>query len=767
MLFFCDRLKKDRMASLGFTRFRMGGTYYHIDDEMSEEQELEGSLFLVIDRLFAKKTMSKRLAEAVETCQNLQKGPFVIEIEGVDHTINLDFASLKTGKSYPKPHPRLFSFNRNEGKCVECAGLGFQMGAYLQEDPKLANMSLYDLFDFLFEDHFSKQIEKCLLPFLDHMAIDPDDIVKDLDKKQKKWLFSGSSKTITCHGIKLSWMGLNNAVEKSLQRHNPHFKSYFLPYTMRRQCPACQGGRLSSYARSVFVQGDSIDAVSKLSLKDLALWVNKLKLDKKIKPLLDYPINQMKEKLALIKTMGLDYLTLLRGADTLSSGEAQRIYITRQMGSLLTGILYVLEEPSRGLHPHNRDNLIQILKNLTSMGNTLVVIDQSLDFIRAADKVLEFGRSGGPSGGFLIAQGTPKVIEKASKSLTAPFLTGKQSVAHPNATKEAKDSIKIKGLSLNNLKNLSLEIPKGVLCGVSGVSGAGKSSLIMQALLPAVKKQIQTKNQEPLVHHLGASFEGLNEFRQVVCVDQTPLTTSTRGDVCSFLDIKTTLRQFYASLKEAKLRGLTPGHFSTNTRKGMCKACWGMGYKKAQFQFMASKKMVCVSCSGYGLKPLPLKVEYKAKHLGKLLEMTLEDAAMFLPPMPKLLDMQKTLASLKLDYLRLNQDLSTLSLGEVSRLRLARELVKKRRAKTLFLIDEPSAGLHSSDLSPLLEALIQIRKKGHSVILIDHHSGLLQAMDHLIDMGPGSGPDGGAIVAQGVPSYIKKTKASLTGKYLV
>lgn len=754
---------KERMISMGFTRYRAGKEYYHVDDE-SEEFEDE-ALWIVIDRLFAKKSMKKRLAEAIEGTQKIEKGPFVIQVGDKDLSVNLDFASLKTGKSYPKPHPKLFSFNRDEGRCPECLGLGFQMGANLQDDDKILDMTVYEVLEFLWADNFTRKVEKALLPFLDEMEIDPDEVVADLSTKQKQWLFSGKPNfVIEIEEAPMRWVGLNVAVEKSLMRNSPHLKSFLEPFTLRRTCTSCNGGRLSSYARSVFVNGSSIDAVSNMDLKELHAWTETITYDEDKAPLVEKPLEIAREKLSLMQTMGLHYLSLNRGADTISSGEAQRIYITRQMGSLLTGVLYVLEEPSRGLHPYNHEHLIALLKGLIALGNTLIIIDQNKSFIKSADKVLEFGPMGGPDGGRLLFDGPPKTLMEESP-LTGPYLKGTP-IKRATPLKKSAQAIKIKNLSIHNIKELSLEIPKGVLCGISGVSGAGKSSLIMKALFGAAAKSIKTRAPSKSVRYLGGLFSGLDSFKQVVAIDQTPLTTSTRGDISTFLDIKTVLRQFYASLNESKVRGLLSGHFSKNTRSGMCKSCFGMGYKKTHFQFMHDKKVVCENCGGYGLKPLALKVEYKGRHIGRLQEMTLVDAVHFLPPMPKLLHIADVLKTLKLDYLKLNQDLSTLSLGEVSRLRLAKEMVKKRRASTLFLIDEPSAGLHITDLEKLLPALESLTDKKHSVVIIDHHVDVLRYMDHVIDMGPGAGNNGGKVIAQGTPSAIKKSKLSLTGRYL-
>jgi excinuclease ABC subunit A len=453
-----------------------------------------------------------------------------------------------------------------------------------------------------------------------------------------------------------------------------------------------------------------------------------------------------------------------RSAPTLSGGETQRIRLARQLGSGLTGCLYVLDEPTIGLHPHDNERLNAALKQLCALGNTLLLVEHDPLTIAIADKILDFGPGAGKQGGRLIAQGTLPEILVNPHSLTGAYLSGAKTIPIPSVRRQGKMSIHIRGAALHNLKQIDVAIPISVMTCITGVSGSGKSTLMNDLLRGGAEQALETRAESTT--YQDTHFSGLGVFDKLLVLDQNPIGHTQRADICTYTDLLTSLRHLYASLPEAQVRGLSARHFSYNQRKGMCTHCWGLGTRTVQLQFLPSVRVTCETCHGYRLNPLSLTVTYKGKHLGHLLQMTVEEALDFLPPIPKAQRILNTLMDVGLGYLQLGQEIATLSGGEAQRLRLVRELAKRTKGHTLYLFDEPTVGLHADDIVKLLRIFHRLIERGHTVVLIEHNLDVIASADHCIELGPGSGPHGGKLIAQGTPEELASSPLSLTGRYL-
>jgi len=719
----------------GYLRIRLNGVYYELDQEIPFNPKAKNILFVVIDRIVINKNDRKRLHDAVETASKISNGIVVIAKEDQDISFNLKFADPSTGTCYPSITYQTFSFNTEEGMCPECFGLGFRYGCHLRDDPAIGKLSCYELFVYLIKDHFTRESEKWFLTALRLQKIDPSIPIEDLSKQDKDWFFQG-----TKHG----WKGIDHVFALLAKYASGDMRFYISPFLSKAECTSCLGTRLHPLARSVLVKETSITQASQMPLEKLKAFVEEIKQETLHKTKgLEEVFDEMIDRLEWICDLGLSYLSLHRSAPTLSGGEIARLRLAASLSSKMTGALYVLDEPSAGLHPEDHHLLAKALIKLKERGNTLVVVDHNPLTAEIADTIFEFGPQGGYLGGEIIAHGSLEELKNRKESLTGLYRSGKKLPYLPKKRRVCSEYLSIRNQSKHNIKNLDIDIPLHSLIAVTGVSGAGKSTLVHGILEESLKQ---------------------NQIR-CISLDQSPVGGTIRSDISTYVDLLTPLRQFFASLPEAKIRGLTPAHFSFNHRYGMCKRCWGMGTLSIDLQFLPSVKTACPSCKGYKLGPLSLEVKYKGKHLGQLFSLTIQEIKEMLPPISKLIKIIDILSSFGLEYLQLGRETVSLSGGEASRLRLAKELIKPAKEHTFYLFDEPSSGLHDIDIDRLLPIFHKIVDQGHTVLFIEHNLTMIANADYIIDMGPGAGENGGKIVGKGTVQEIMELSTS-TGKFL-
>ncbi|MDJ0651880.1 MAG: excinuclease ABC subunit UvrA [Simkaniaceae bacterium] len=753
---------KEALTHQGFIRLRLNGEYYELDDEIPYNPHRKNALFLVIDRLAIRPGMEKRLFEAIEQASLITKEPFTVATPDKDLLFNLAFAVPSTGKTYPPLTPHTFSFNAEQGMCPDCLGLGFQWGANVLHHQKIMTLSPYALISKLWKEEATQTAEDIFLAFLEKEKIDPDTPLYKLPVQQLQLILNGSKTSFKFEGMELTWVGINQAFSKIAKTGKKQQRETIQHLLETSPCISCQGDRLNPLARGVKLEGKTIGEFCHLPLSKALAFAKKLPSTKHLQDVHDQLIN----RLSFLNNIGLEYLSLSRSAPTLSGGETQRIHLARQLGSGLTGCLYVLDEPTIGLHPHNNERLNEALKHLRDLGNTLLMVEHDPLTLQIADYLFDFGPKAGRLGGKLTAQGTLAQIKKDKNSLTGAYLSGKKKLPVPQKRRASKRFLTIAKAKKHNLKNITAKIPTQAFTCVTGVSGSGKSTLINALLKRGVQSHLATRSDADEITLDGASIKGLSTFNKLIATDQNPIGTTIRADVSTYSEMNAPLRHFFALLPEAGARGLKPKHFSYNHLKGMCMSCWGLGFKTIRLQFLPSLRVTCDACNGHRLKPLSLKVTYKGKNLGQLLSLTVEEAKIFLPPIPKLHNILDTLISVGLGYLTLGQEIQSLSGGEGGRMRLARELSKRSTGKTLYLFDEPTIGLHPDDLAKLLPIFNALVDKGNTVVVIEHNLDILAAADHLIDLGPGAGGYGGEIVATGTPEKLSRCPSSLTGKHL-
>ncbi len=761
---------KDKLQRQGFLRIRLNNTYYELDQEIPFDKQRKNALFLVIDRLMVSKDDEKRLFDAIDKAAALSEGTLVAATEEKDLFFNLSFAVASTGKSYPPITPHTFSFNTESGMCPDCQGLGFQYGADLSRHKEIMKLSPVDLLFLLWKENRTKEALAVFLQFLHQHNIDPDESFSELGSDELQILFGGSKEAFEKKGMVLKWRGFNHVFATLAKSSDPLIREALLPLLDQNECLSCGGTRLNPLARNVKVMGSTIADVCRIPIDGAAEFIEKISLNKDDHLFLDETLRQLKHRLHFLRAIGLGYLSLERSAPTLSGGEAQRIRLARQLGSGLTGCLYVLDEPTIGLHPHDNEQLNQALKSLCALGNTLLLVEHDPLTIQIADYILDFGPHAGKKGGHITASGTLPQILSNPHSLTGDYLSGRKKIPLPKTRRKSDEFLTIKHATLHNLKQLDVDIPIGTCTCITGVSGSGKSTLLSDVLQPAAELSLRGKRGRGKgsseVTYLGAKVEGMDAFDKLLVLDQNPIGHTNRADVSTYVDLLSPLRHFFASLPEAKARGLSAKNFSFNHRKGMCTKCWGLGTRQISMQFLPPVKVTCESCHGFRLNPLSLKVTTKGKHLGQILQMTVDEALTFLPPIPKAVRIIETLISVGLGYLQLGQEIATLSGGEAQRMRLSRELSKRSTGSTLYLLDEPTVGLHADDIVKLLGIFNRLVEIGNTVVIIEHNLDVIAAADHLIDMGPGSGVRGGKVVAAGTPEEVARNKHSVTAPYL-
>ncbi len=700
----------DRLNRQGFLRIRLNGKIYSLDEEIPYEKFRKNELHLVIDRLVVDPKSEKRLYEALSKTEN-----FVIVARESEDLV----FPFSTGKRIT---PQMFSFNHDLGMCPECQGIGATYGAHLDEDKKFRKWSIYDIADRLFKEKATSNVYKIL-----ERAVG-----EDFDT-----ILNGGKEVRLKNGLTVRWLGLHPVLAGAARMASSEIREALLPMMRADTCTSCKGARLNEAARHVLIHKLSIADLCALSIEKAYEFLQTLK----VPDFLQETHSQSLKFLEFLLSIGLRYLSLNRSAPTLSGGELQRIRLARQLGSGLTSCLYILDEPTIGLHPYNNELLNTALKDLRDLGNTLILVEHDPMTIREADYLFDFGPKAGREGGRVIAQGTIEQIEKNPDSLTGAYLSGRKRIPIPKKRRPFSPDIQIENACLHNLKNISVAIPKGAITCLTGVSGSGKSSLMSY-----LHKQ--------------------KGFEKIIVMDQSPIGQTSRADVSTYSEIQPLIRAHFASLPLAQAKGLQPRHFSPNHLRGMCRTCWGLGYKMVDLQFLPAVRISCEACKGSRLNPISLEVKYKGKHFGEILQMSIDEALEWFSAIPKIVRKLQTLISVGLNYLQLGQELVSLSGGEAQRLRLSRELAKRESGKTLYLIDEPTVGLHPEDVLKLLKIFHGLADKKNTLVIIEHNLDVIVNADYLIDLGPDAGEEGGKIIATGTPEEVALVKESKTGKYI-
>lgn len=762
----------NRLQRLGFLRIRFNGDYFDLDQEdlsLKFDRKRKNEILLVVDRLKVNTTSRHRLFEAVENAVRISEGRLVIAKDQEDLSFNLAFCDESTGKSYPEITPHTFAFNHALGMCVDCQGLGYQYGANLTQNLEIMQQSASSLIHFLWREKYQSAAFKLFETFLKIEGIDSYIPLNQLPSDQLQQIMNGSPQEKwykTAQGLSFRWTGINHVLAKIGKTGKAEIRDPIIPLLDELQCLSCAGSRLNPLARHVTINDRSISDLCHLPIQDAYNFIEKLKLSNRENKLLEEVKKQLIAKLRFLSEVGLHYLALERRAPTLSGGEAQRIRLARQLGSGLTGVLYVLDEPTIGLHPRDSDRLNNALEQLKNLGNTLIMVEHDPLSIQRADYILDFGPQAGEHGGHITAKGTLSEIKKNPNSLTGAYLTGKKTIPIPQKRRTpGKDKISIKNASLHNLKNIDVDIPAKLLTCLTGVSGSGKSSLLHDLLLPACQKGINIKDRDH-INFRGSKISGLLNLDKIISIDQQPIGLTARSDVGTYVDVLTRMREFFASLPLSRIKGLQGKHFSYNHRRGMCTSCWGMGYKKVEMHFMPAVRVVCEDCKGLRLNAVSLEVNYAGKNFGQYLQLTVDEARLAFANHPRIVRPLDTLISVGLGYLKLGQEMASLSGGEAQRIKLSRELAKRSTGKTLYLLDEPTTGLHPDDIKKLLNVLQRLVDKGNTMVIIEHNLDVIKNADYLIELGPEAGEEGGYVVFTGTPEQLANHPTAWTGRYL-
>ena len=767
-----------QLAKKGYGQARIDGILQDIEYDLKLDRYKNHDIEVVIDRWIVGDTASEmRMAKSLKTALQMGDGVVMIQKLGVDEFqyFSKNLMDISTGKALPIPEPNTFSFNSPKGSCDTCKGLGVIKKInpeYLVADTKLSisQGALLPL-----EAHkFSKWVLSQISNILEVFGLDLKTPYQDIPKEVLDYIFYGCQKEFErelkhagiSKKIKVNFEGLVPYLEKVIEDKENHGAAQIeRDFAKEEICPSCKGARLRSESLAFKIAGKSIAEVNAMSLLELKDWLKEIreKFSEKNKIIAHEILKEIETRLQFLLDVGLEYLSLSRSSKTLSGGESQRIRLATQIGSQLVNVLYILDEPSIGLHQRDNERLIKSLKNLRDLGNSVLVVEHDKDMILEADEVLDIGPKAGKHGGEVLWQGSPKDLIKA-KTITAEYLTGRRSIKMPSKRRCGNGNfLTLKGASGNNLKNVDLEIPLGKLVVVTGISGSGKSSLINGTLYPILNKHFYRGVQEPLPYQ---SIEGLNFIDKVVDVDQAPIGRTPRSNPATYTGVFSDIRNLFAELPESKIRGYKSGRFSFNVKGGRCEVCQGGGLKIIEMNFLPDVYVHCEACNGKRFNRETLEVRYKGKSISDVLEMTIDEAVEFFQPMPKIYNKVKTLKDVGLGYITLGQQSTTLSGGEAQRIKLATELSKKQTGSTLYILDEPTTGLHFEDVKILMDAINQLVELGNSFIIIEHNMDVIKLADHIIDIGPEGGKHGGQIIFEGTPEEIVQCEKSLTGLFL-
>ena len=762
----------------GFVRARVNGEVLYLEDEIELDKNKKHNIEVVVDRLVLKKDdkdFESRLTQSIEAAIELSNGKLIVNDGKSDYLYSENYSCPNhEDVSIPELNPRLFSFNAPYGACPECKGLGKKLEVdenKLIENPDLSieDGGMY-IPGAMARKGYSWEIFRAMAKAA---KIDLTKPVKDLTKKEldiifygydKKFKFDYTGGDFDFHGYKEYEGAVKNLERRYYESFSEAQKEEIENrYMVERICKVCKGKRLKDEVLAVTVNDKNIMEICDMSRKNSLDFFMNLNLTEKQEKIAKEILKEIRERLTFMTNVGLDYLTLSRETKTLSGGESQRIRLATQIGSGLTGVLYVLDEPSIGLHQKDNDKLLATLNRLKELGNTLIVVEHDEDTMMQADKILDIGPGAGTFGGEVVAFGSPKEIMKNKNSITGKFLSGKEEIEIPKKRRKWNKTLKLFGAKGNNLKNIDVEFPLGVMTVVTGVSGSGKSTLVNSTLYPILFNQLNKGKLYPLEYD---KIEGLEELEKVINIDQTPIGRTPRSNPATYTKLFDDIRDIFAETQDAKLHGFKKGRFSFNVKGGRCEACQGAGILKIEMNFLPDVYVECEVCKGKRYNKETLDVYYKGKNIYDVLEMSVLEAYDFFKNIPTLERKLKVLIDVGLDYIKLGQPATTLSGGEAQRIKLATELSKMSKGNTVYILDEPTTGLHFQDIKKLLEVLNRLLEKGNTVIIIEHNLDVIKTADHIIDIGVDGGENGGTVVATGTPEEIAKSKKSYTGKYI-
>ena len=766
-----EKVKKD-----GFVRIIVDGEIHDVEEEIELDKNKKHDISVVVDRIVLKDGIRSRLFDSLEAALRLTNCNVAVYVIG-DKMLQFseNFSCPYCGFTIGELEPRIFSFNAPFGACPDCDGIGVKLEVdkdlVIPDDTKTLNEGALAPWNPISSKYYPTMLQQACEAF----GIDMDTPFKDLPDKDKKIILYGAGDREFHFKFESDFGGLKDIdttfegvipnVERRYRETNSDFtRDVMRQYMTSLTCQTCHGYRLNEQALSVKIAGKHIGEVSDFPINESLNFFENLTFSEQNQEIARPILKEIDDRLTFLKNVGLDYLTLSRSARTLSGGEAQRIRLATQIGSNLSGVMYVLDEPSIGLHQRDNDRLIASLKKMRDLGNTLIVVEHDEDTMRAADYLIDIGPGAGENGGQVIAAGTPKQVEKKRNSLTGQYLSGKKYIAIPSERRKGNGKkIVVKGASENNLKNIDVGFPLGEFIAVTGVSGSGKSTLVNMILKRALAQKLNHNSEKPGKYQ---KIEGVENIEKIIDIDQTPIGRTPRSNPATYTGVFDDIRGLFAQTNQAKLRGYGKGRFSFNIKGGRCEACKGDGIIKIEMNFLPDVYVPCEVCHGTRYNSETLEVEYKDKNIADILNMTVSEALTFFEPIPKIKRKLQTIVDVGLGYVKLGQPATTLSGGEAQRMKLASELHKKSNGKTFYILDEPTTGLHSEDIKRLLEVLQRLVDKGNTVLVIEHNLDVIKTADYLIDLGPEVGDGGGQIVATGIPEEVIRVNDSYTGKYL-
>jgi excinuclease ABC subunit A len=766
----------EELRGEGFTRVKVDGELRRLEEDIELDKKYKHDIAVVVDRLVMRTDLRKRLADSIETAVGLAEG--IVEIEDADSgevkTFSERFACLHCGTSMPELEPRMFSFNSPHGACSRCTGLGSQM----EIDPQLVvpdpSLSLAEGAILPWSTSASNYYDQMTQAIAERYEIDLDTPWDELDEEaQDCFLFGTNGDRIYVsyrnrYGRRRSYTTSFEGIVPNLERR---YKETDSDYTREKieeymsvvPCPECEGARLRPESLAVKVGGLGIHEVTRMSARRAIGWFDELELTDTERQIARLILREIDERLRFLDNVGVGYLSLERAAATLSGGEAQRIRLATQIGSSLVGVLYILDEPSIGLHQRDNTRLIHTLERLRDLGNTVIVVEHDEGTMRAADHLVDLGPGAGEHGGHLVAAGTPDAVMKNADSLTGRYLAGKREIPIPPKRRRPNGYIQIEKAAQHNLKKVDVKFPLGVFCAVTGVSGSGKSTLVNEILHKAVANKLHRAKQRPGAHR---RVTGLDQIDKIINIDQSPIGRTPRSNPATYIGLFDSIRELYSKTQEARARGYKPGRFSFNVKGGRCEVCRGDGQIKIEMHFLPDVYVPCDQCHGKRYNRETLEVRFKGRTISDVLEMPVEEALEFFTHIPKIKRRLQALHDVGLDYIRLGQPATTLSGGEAQRVKLASELAKIATGRTLYILDEPTTGLHFADVQRLLEMLDRLVDAGNTVVVIEHNLDVIKTADHIIDLGPEGGEEGGRLVAEGTPEKIAARSGSYTGQFL-